>query len=141
MWGAAPHDTRVFVDGVPVPALYHVGGYRAAVGNDLIGDIHLTPAAFGADRGRAIGGVIDIGMADPATAPTWRVQADVLDGSAEGKRKLGALTIAGGGARRAGSIARSALVEDPPKLAPNAPLPRWTDAQLVVRAPLATTSR
>src|SRR5205823_10742114 len=47
VWGAAPHDTRVFVDGVPVTALYHLGGYRAAVGNDLIGDIHLAPAAFG----------------------------------------------------------------------------------------------
>ena len=65
-----PGSTRTFVDGVPVPgALYHVGGYRSAVGNDLIGDIRLTPAAFGVDRGRAIGGVIDIGMADPASAP------------------------------------------------------------------------
>src|SRR5262249_26098298 len=85
VWGAAPNETRVFVDGVPVPALFHVGGYRSALGNDLIGDIHLTPAAFGVDRGDAIGGVIDIGMADPAKLPAWRVQADVLDGSAEGK--------------------------------------------------------
>jgi hypothetical protein len=29
-----------------------------------------------------------------------------------------------------------ALIEDPRTLAPNAPLPRWTDAQVVVRAPL-----
>ena len=34
VWGAAPSETRVFVDGVPVPALYHVGGYRSAVGNE-----------------------------------------------------------------------------------------------------------
>lgn len=135
VWGAAPRDTRVFVDGVPVPALYHLGGYRSAVGNDLIGDIHLTPAAFGVDRGRAIGGVIDIGLGDPAKAPSWRVQADVLDASAEGKTKVGALTIAAA-VRQSWLDQAVALVEDPHTLAPNAPLPRWTDAQVVARAPL-----
>src|SRR6185312_1255575 len=121
VWGAAPRDTRVFVDGVPVPTLYHLGGYRSAVGNDLIGDIHLAPAAFGVDRGRAIGGVIDIGMADPAKSPHWRVQADVLDGSAEGKTKVGALTVAAA-VRQSWLDQAVALVEDPHKLAPNAPL-------------------
>ena len=140
MWGAAPNETRIFVDGVPVPALYHVGGYRSAVGNDLIGDIHLTPAAFGVDRGRAIGGVIDIGLADPTKAPAWRVQADVLDGSVEGKTKVGDLTIAG--AVRQSWLDRAiGVIEDPHTLAPNAPLPRWTDAQIVARAPLADGSR
>jgi hypothetical protein len=37
VWGAAPNETRVFVDGVPVPALYHIGGYRSAIGSELIG--------------------------------------------------------------------------------------------------------
>jgi hypothetical protein len=139
VWGAAPHDTRVFVDGVPVPALYHVGGYRAAVGNDLIGDVHLAPAAFGVDRGGAIGGVIDIAMADPSAAPAWRVQADLLDASAEARVKLGDLAIAG--AIRQSWLDRAvALVEDPHELAPNAPLPRWTDAQLAMRAPLSDTT-
>ena len=29
VWGAAPQDTRVYVDGVRIPALYHGGGVRA----------------------------------------------------------------------------------------------------------------
>ncbi|HEY1558278.1 MAG TPA: TonB-dependent receptor [Kofleriaceae bacterium] len=136
VWGAAPNESRVFVDGVPVPALYHVGGYRSAVGNDLIGDIHLSPAAFGVDRGRAIGGVIDIGLGDPREAPEWRVQADVLDGSLEGRTTIAGVTIAA--AVRQSWLDRAvAVVEDPRKLAPNAPLPRWTDGQLVARAELA----
>ena len=136
VWGAAPSETRIFVDGVPVPALYHLGGYRSAVGNDLIGDIHLAPAAFGVDRGRAIGGVIDIGLADPAKAPGWRVQADVLDGSVEGKTLIGDTTIAA--AVRQSWLDRAVgVIEDPHTLAPNAPLPRWTDAQIVARSPLA----
>jgi hypothetical protein len=89
VWGAAPRDTRVFVDGVPVPSLYHVGGYRSAVGNDLIGDITLSPAAFDGSRGRAIGGIIDIELADPSDLPAWRVQADVLDASAAGRITTG----------------------------------------------------
>jgi len=135
VWGAAPRDTRVYVDGVPVPALFHLGGYRAAVGNDLVGDIRLTPAAFGPERGRAIGGVIDIALADPAAAPAWRVQADVLDGSAAGRRTLGGVTVAG--AIRQGWLDRAiGAIADPATLAPNAPLPQWTDAQIAARAAL-----
>lgn len=133
VWGAAPRDTRVFVEGVPVPSLYHLGGYRAAVGNDLIGDIRLTPAAFGPDRGRAIGGVIDIGLTDDL--PAWRAQADVLDVAAAGHQTLGRVSIAG--AIRKSWLDRAIdLVADRQELAPNAPLPRWTDGQLAVKAKL-----
>ncbi len=138
VWGAAPRDTRVFVDGVPVPALYHLGGYRSAVGNDLVGDIKLTPAAFGPDRGRAIGGVIDLGIEDPGSnrIPTWRAQIDVLDGSLAGKQRLGPITVAA--AVRQSWLDRAiGAVTDPAELAPNAPLPRWTDAQLVARGKLS----
>lgn len=135
VWGAAPQDTRVFVDGVPVMSLYHIGGYRAAIGNDLIGDIHLTPAAFGPDRGRAIGGVIDIGLADPSSVPDWRAQADVLDAGLAGKLALGPVTIAAAGRQSWLDHAIDA-VADRKDLAPNAPIPRWSDAQLLARAPL-----
>jgi hypothetical protein len=136
VWGAAPRDTRVFVDGVPVPALYHLGGYRAAVGNELVGDIRLTPAAFGPDRGRAIGGVIDIGLADPRDVPAWRAQADVLDGTVAGMSERGRFSIAG--AVRQSWLDRAVdAIADPHELAPNAPLPRWTDGQLVLRGELA----
>lgn len=137
VWGAAPRDTRVFVDGVPVPALYHLGGYRAAVGNDLVGDIRLTPAAFGGDRGRAIGGVIDIGLADPATLPAWRLQADVLDASAAGRLTLGPLITAA--AIRGSWLDRTvAIVAEPSELAPNAPLPTWSDVQVMTRGKVAS---
>ncbi len=138
VWGAAPRDTRVFVDGVPVPALYHLGGYRSAVGNDLVGDIKLTPAAFGPDRGRAIGGVIDIGLEDPSSVgvPKWRAQVDVLDGSLAGKTVAGPITIAA--AVRQSWLDRAiGAVTDPQQLAPNAPLPSWTDAQVVARGKLS----
>ena len=136
VWGAAPNETRVFVEGVPVPALYHLGGYRGAIGNELIGDLHLVPAAFGVDRGRAIGGVIEIDLADPAKVPAWRVQADVLDVGAEGRTTLGGATIAAA-LRQSWLEQAIGVIADPHALAPNVPLPRWTDGQVVLRAPLA----
>ncbi len=36
VWGSAPKDTRVLVDGVEIPALYHVGGLRSTVNSDLV---------------------------------------------------------------------------------------------------------
>ncbi len=139
VWGAAPRDTRVFVDGVPVPALYHVGGYRSSVGNDLVGDIRLTPAAFGPSRGRAIGGVIDIGTDDPAKAPLYRAQLDPLDATLAGRVQLGPIAIAA--AARYSLLDRAIdraidAIAEPQRLAPNAPLPRWADAQIVARGKL-----
>jgi hypothetical protein len=139
VWGAAPRETRVFVDGVPVPALYHLGGYRAAIGDDLVGAVGLTPAAFGVDRGGAIGGVVDVtlaGQADLADLPAWRVRADLLDGAVAGRATLGGATVAA--AARTSWLDRAVgAIEDPRRLAPNAPLPRWSDGQLVVRDRLA----
>lgn len=137
VWGAAPRDTRVFVDGVPVSALYHVGGYRSIVGNDLIGDIRLVPAAFGPDRGRAIGGVIDIGLADPDQVPRGRLQADPLDLGAATRLRIGKTVLAG--AVRQSWLDRAVdLIADPRELAPNAPLPRWRDGQLIAKSKLRT---
>src|SRR5262249_7525215 len=47
VWGAAPEDTRVDVDGVEIPALYHVGGYRSTLTSELVRSIELVPGAYG----------------------------------------------------------------------------------------------
>src|SRR5262249_19288869 len=57
VWGAAPKDTRVDVDGVEIPALYHVGGYRSTIPSDLVRAIELVPGAYGAEYGRGLGGL------------------------------------------------------------------------------------
>ena len=36
VWGSSPKETRVVVDGVTIPALYHVGGLRSTVNADLV---------------------------------------------------------------------------------------------------------
>ncbi len=128
VWGAAPRDTRVFVDGVPVPALYHLGGYRAAVGNEAIEAVALSPAAFAADRGGAIGGIIDVTQQSAAEGPRLVLTADVLDVGAMTRVRTGRNAFSVGGRSSVLAPLVGAVV-DTERLGANAPLPTWADAQ------------
>jgi TonB family protein len=83
VWGAAPEDTRVYVDGLRVPLLYHFGGLRSVVHTDLVNSVELVPGGYGAAYGRGLGGLIVVDTKDP---PSDRLhgslQADVIDASA-----------------------------------------------------------
>ena len=83
VWGSAPKDTRVNVDGVEIPALYHVGGLRSTVNSDLVRSIDLSPgrtapstaaasAAWSASSSRSL----------PKAGVHGYVAADVIDASA-----------------------------------------------------------
>ena len=43
VWGAAPADTRVYLDGVRAPRLYHDGGYRSVVQSDMVRSVEARP--------------------------------------------------------------------------------------------------
>lgn len=60
VWGAAPEDTRVYVDGVRVPRLYHDGGYRSIVHSDMVRSVELVPGGYGATYGRGLGGLVTV---------------------------------------------------------------------------------
>jgi TonB family protein len=89
VWGAAPQDTRVYVDGVRLPTLYHTGGVRSVFAGDLVRSIELVPGGYGATYGRGLGGIVVV-----ATAPLegdgvhGAVAADVIDASAVVRAKL-----------------------------------------------------
>lgn len=83
VWGAAPADTRVDVDGVEVPSLYHVGGLRSTVNGDLVRGLELLPGAYGADYGRGLGGLVRVETRQlPDHGVHGYLAADVLDASA-----------------------------------------------------------
>jgi TonB family protein len=60
VWGAAPEDTRVYVDGVPLPSLYHQGGFRSVLHSDMVQSVELLPGGWGAEYGRGIGGLVNV---------------------------------------------------------------------------------
>ncbi len=47
VWGSSPQDTRVYVDGIHVPRLYHDGGYRSIVSSDFVKSVELIPGGYG----------------------------------------------------------------------------------------------
>lgn len=86
LWGAGPRDTRTLIEGIEVPALYHIGGLRGVIHPGLVERLELLPAAFGAAFGRAIGGLLQVALRPPVPADGHRlrveISADLLDGSA-----------------------------------------------------------
>jgi TonB family protein len=80
VWGAAPQDTRVYVDGIHIPLLYHGGGIRSVFAGDLVRAINLAPGGYGAEYGRGLGGLVTIDTR--ALRPTGVhgfVASDVID--------------------------------------------------------------
>jgi TonB family protein len=57
--GSAPQDTQAFVDGTPVPLIYHFGGLSSAIPTELLERIDFYPGNFSAQYGRAMGGIVD----------------------------------------------------------------------------------
>jgi TonB family protein len=63
--GGNPDDTRVYVDGVAVPQIFHFGGLSSIVPSELIGSVDFEAGNFGVRHGRATGGLVDLTTRDP----------------------------------------------------------------------------
>jgi hypothetical protein len=64
--GSAPNDSQVFLEGQPVPLLYHFGGLTSFYNGRMIDRIDFYPGNFSVRYGRKVGGVIDVGVRDPS---------------------------------------------------------------------------
>jgi TonB family protein len=83
VWGAAPEDTRVYVDGMRVPLLYHFGGFRSVIHSDFVRSVELIPGGYGAQYGRGLGGLVKVDTRDPASDRVHGSAAiDLIDASA-----------------------------------------------------------
>ncbi|MEM6961254.1 MAG: TonB-dependent receptor, partial [Myxococcota bacterium] len=65
--GSAPADSQVFLDGVPVPLLYHFGGLTSFLPSPLVDRIDFFPSNFSVRYGRRIGGVVEVRARPPRT--------------------------------------------------------------------------
>jgi TonB family protein len=79
--GSAPQDTQYFVDGTPVPLVYHFGGLSSIVPTEMLDRIDFYPGNFSAQYGRAMGGIVDVGLTAPKKDKLHAfAQADFIDG-------------------------------------------------------------
>lgn len=130
VWGSAPKDTRVYVDGVDIPALYHGSGLRGTLSSDFVASIDLVPGAFGAEYGRGLGGLVRVETRPLPRGVHGFVAADTLDGSAMVSTDLGE-RVRVGGAFRYGWIDKVfALYPTERDLGDTFPIPRYRDGQL-----------
>lgn len=129
VWGSSPRETRVVIDGVEIPNLYHVGGLRSVVNGDLVKSIELLPGAFGPEYGRGLGGLVKIDTrALPEKGIHGSVQVDVLDASATLSAAIGdRLRIAVSG--RYSYLDRLLAGVISPDVADFFPIPRYSDYQ------------
>jgi hypothetical protein len=129
------------VDGIEIPALYHLGGLRSTVHTGFVRALALVPGGYGADHGRGLGGLVRIASREP---PVERYQGeadvDILDASFA----AGAAVGNGGGLLAAGRfgyldrLLGDALSADTRRLFP---LPRYHDFQGKVVLPLRDDER
>ena len=88
VWGAAPAESRIYVDDVPIPYLYHRGGLRSVLGADFVQSLELSPAGFGAAYGRATGGLLRLRTTTlNVDGAHGHVAADPIDASASFRYK------------------------------------------------------
>jgi TonB family protein len=136
VWGAAPQDTRVYVDGVRIPQLYHTGGFRATVNSDLVRGIDLAPGGYGAEYGRGLGGLVTVETrALRNDGFHGYVSADVIDTSAMLEAPVGKSTrvaIAG----RGSYLNETLSLFTSQDVSEFVPIPRFFDGQLKVEQDL-----
>ncbi len=80
--GSAPQDTLTFIDRTPVPIIYHFGGLSSVVPTEMLEKIDFYPGNFSAVYGRAMGGIVDVGLRSPKQDGKYHgvVQLDLIDG-------------------------------------------------------------
>jgi len=124
--GTAPRDTKVYLDGVEIPLLYHFGGLASFMPTGAVDEVTLEPGGASVRYGRGLGGVAVV-TSKTGRRDRWRTGAELslihAAALAEGPAPLdGSWTI---GARRSyfDGIIKGANID-------LALLPRYADAQL-----------
>jgi TonB family protein len=129
VWGAAPEDTHVYVDGVPIPSLYHQGGFRSVLHSDMVQSVELLPGGWGPEHGRGIGGLVNVQLAPITTEGVHgSVSSDLLDAAADVRARLSdqvAVEVSG----RKSYLDALLPVFTSSNVGEYVPIPRYYDAQ------------
>lgn len=129
VWGASPEDTRVYVDGVRIPRLYHEGGLRSVVASDLVEALELVPGGYGAAYGRGLGGIVTVRTHTPTgDGVHGALSADLYDASAMMRASLADRWRAAAAARA--SWLHLMVEAAQGDLGAYVPVPRYWDAQV-----------
>lgn len=84
VWGSTPAETRIYLDGVELPVLFHGNGIRSVLPASSLSRLTLLPGAYGVQYGRALGSSVELESRelDPVS-PRMELHADLLDAGAQ----------------------------------------------------------
>lgn len=125
--GGDPDQTAMMIDGVPVPLVYHLGGFSSVIHPALIDGVEFFPGGYGARYGRATAGAVDIQTKAVPSALRVEAGADLLYAGAFVQAPLGPKTGLAVAARRSyiDRVLARALSEEQAAIAP-----RFIDGQV-----------
>jgi TonB family protein len=99
--GAHSLETQVFLDGTPVPLLFHFGGLTSFFQSRLLDRVELYPGNFSARYGRVSSAVVEVKVRDPREDRFHAmVDLSVIDSAAMAEAPLGEDFGVAVGARR-----------------------------------------
>ena len=87
--GSEPNETLVYVDGVPIPQLFHFGGITSVVNADVVEALDFYPGNFDVRYGRALGGTVELRTREPKREFHGAAQVDLFDGRLEVEGPVG----------------------------------------------------
>ena len=74
--GSGQEDTHYYLDGVPIPKLFHFGGLRSTYNSQVLSNIDLYPGGFNTRYGGCVGGVVEV-TGRPGRDDRWNRMIDV----------------------------------------------------------------
>ncbi|NVB82967.1 MAG: TonB-dependent receptor [Kofleriaceae bacterium] len=124
--GTAPRDTKVYLDGIEVPLLYHFGGLASFLPTGAVDEVTLEPGGASVRYGRGLGGVAVV-TSRTGRSDRWRAGAELslihAAALAEGPGPLKGSWLVGARRSYFDAIIKGADID-------LALLPRYADAQL-----------
>ena len=124
--GTAPRDTKVYLDEIEVPLLYHFGGIASFLPTGAVDEVTLEPGGASVRYGRGLGGVAVV-TSRTGRRDQWRVGAELslihAGALAEGPGPLKGTWLIGARRSYFDAIIRAANVD-------LVLVPRYGDAQL-----------
>jgi TonB family protein len=65
--GSRPQDTRVFIDGMPLPILFHFYGLTSTYNSEMLSSIDFYPGGFSPEYGNVSAGIVELKRREPKT--------------------------------------------------------------------------
>lgn len=125
--GSNPQDSGVYVDGIRIPLIYHLGGLVSIFNSDMIDSVDYLPGSYGVQYGRSLGGVVDVKTKDLSPEDNqvfW--STDIIDSGGLVQGKVGNWGVAVAGRRSYIDLFIPAFTKDTAYTVS----PKWFDYQV-----------